>query len=46
MKYWVVPSEPSITWAPTDIFAMNFDIRSEMNAPPKPKIAEKTSREK
>ena len=26
----------SITWAPVIIFALHFDIRSEMNEPPKP----------
>ena len=40
MKYWVVPSEPSIVCAPTDHLAMVFDMSSEMNAPPKPKMAE------
>ena len=39
-QYSVVPSEPSMTFAPTDILAMNFEIRSEMKAPPKPKIAD------
>ena len=45
-QYCVVPSEPSMVCAPTDILAIHFDISSEMNAPPKPKIAENTSSEK
>ena len=32
--------------APTDILAIHFEIRSEMNAPPKPKMAENHRSEK
>ncbi len=38
---WRVPSEPSITCAPVDHFAIDFEISSEMIAPPKPRTAEK-----
>src|SRR5262245_5967238 len=44
-QYSLVPSEPSITCAPVDIFAIGLEVSSEMMEPPKPMIAENTSRE-
>ena len=40
----VVPCGAVDQRAPADHFAIRFEMSSEMNAPPKPKIAEKTSR--
>src|SRR5450759_3976174 len=37
------PSEPSITCARVDHFAIGFDINSEINEPPKPTTSENTS---
>ena len=34
-------SVPSTVCAPVDIFAIIFEMRSEMNAPPKPMMPEK-----
>ena len=44
-QYSVLPSEPSMTCAPVDHLAMDLDISSEMNAPPKPNTADMASSE-
>jgi hypothetical protein len=43
-QYSVVPSEPSTTRAPVEIFAMGLEISSEMIEPVNPTTAENTSR--